>query len=125
MILSILPTYDGASAAEQDSLMKVKLKNYLGNQSSITLTSNGKYQLADGSTFMESGEEIQVKVESAELVVYKGSNEIGTYDTFSISPKESESLLYINNRSYHGSFNLQSKMGNMSARLIPYIWRNI
>ena len=104
LFLSILPTYDGASAAEQGSLMNVKLKNYLGNQSSITLTSNGEYQLADGRTFMESGEEIQVKVESGELVVYKGSDEIGTYDTFSISPKESESLLYINNRSYHGSF---------------------
>ena len=114
VIFSILPTYEvGAAAAEveQVPLMKVKLKNYLGNQSSITLKSNGKYQLADGSTFMESDEEIQVKVESGELIVYKGSDEVGTYDTFSISPVDSESLLYINGRSYHGSFQFTAENG--------------
>ena len=74
LFLSILPTY-GASAAEQGQgpLMNVKLKNYLGNQSSITLKSDGEYQLEDGSTFINKDEEIQVKVESEQLVVYKGS----------------------------------------------------
>lgn len=105
MVVSISPVYQtNAAAADQVTLMKVKLKNYLGNQTSIDLKSNGEYQLDNGTTFIESSDDIQVKVESGELVVYKGLSKIGSYDTFTISPKESESLLYINNRSYHGSF---------------------
>ncbi len=112
LFLSVLPTY-GASAAEQGQgpLMNVKLKNYLGNQSSITLTSDGEYQLENGSTFINKDEEVQVKVESEQLVVYKGSDEIGTYDTFSISPVDSKSLLYINGRSYHGAFQFTIESG--------------
>ena len=30
-------------------------------------------RLADGNTFMNKGEEVKVKVESGQLVVYKGS----------------------------------------------------
>ena len=37
LIFSIVPVKE-ASATEQNRLMKVKLKNYLGNPSSITLT---------------------------------------------------------------------------------------
>ena len=99
----MLPAY-GATAATQDSLMTVKLKNYLKDTTSITVTSNGTYQLDDGTAFIKSGEEIQVKVESGQLVVYKASKQMGEYDTFSISPVDSESLLYINSRSYQGSF---------------------
>ena len=37
--------------------------------------------------------------------------EVKTYDTFSISPVNSESLLYINNRSYHGTFQFTVESG--------------
>lgn len=106
MVVSILPPVYQANAAtaDQGTLMKVKLRNYLGDQTSITLKSNGEYQLDNGSAVMESGDELQVKVESGKLVVYKGSSKMGTYDTFSIAPKESQSLLYIENRAYHGTF---------------------
>lgn len=110
LLLSIFPAYE-ANAAEPGPQMKVKLKNYLGNQSSITLTSNGEYQLADGRIFIKNGEEIQVKVKSGKLVIFKGSNEIGTYDTFSIAPVDSASLLYLNNRAYHGSFQFTVESG--------------
>ena len=52
LLLSMLPAYE-ATAATQDSLMTVKLKNYLKDTTSITVTSNGTYQLDDGTTFIK------------------------------------------------------------------------
>lgn len=103
LIFSIVPVKE-ASATEQDRLMKVKLKNYLSNPLSITLTSNGTYLTADREIFLKKGEEVKIKVESGQLVVYNGLTRVKTYDTISISPVSPDSLLSINNRSYHGTF---------------------
>ncbi|MFJ7831462.1 SpoIID/LytB domain-containing protein [Peribacillus sp. NPDC097284] len=102
IIFSTFPAYE-AVAAEGSIEMKVKLRNYLGNQTSVTVTATGDYLTFDGELFIKSGEELTVKVEAGKLVVYKNTKKLETYSSFTATPVKEDSLLTINNRQYPGS----------------------
>ena len=57
--------------------MKVKLKNYLGNQTQLTLKAEGDYVTPDREVLLEDGIEYQLKLESSQLKLYQGSTLIG------------------------------------------------
>ncbi|MGE7121286.1 SpoIID/LytB domain-containing protein [Peribacillus sp. NPDC046944] len=102
IIFSTFPAYE-AVAAEGSTEMKVKLRNYLGNQTSVTVTATGDYLTSDGEPFIKSGEELTVKVETGRLVVYKNAKKMEAYSSFTATPVKEDSLLTINNRPYPGS----------------------
>lgn len=102
IIFSTFPAYE-AVAAEGSTEMKVKLRNYLGNQTSVTVTATGDYLTSDGELFIKSGEELTVKVEAGKLAVYKNTKKLETYVSFTATPVKEDSLFSINNRPYPGS----------------------
>ncbi|MDQ7861575.1 hypothetical protein RCO48_13020 [Peribacillus frigoritolerans] len=44
-----------ATAAEENSTMEVKLKNYLGNRTSAEITATGDYRTSGGEIFIKAG----------------------------------------------------------------------
>ena len=102
IIFTTFPAYE-AAAAEDSTEMKVKLKNYLGNQTAVTVTATGDYQLSDGKAFIKSGEKLTVKVESGKLAVYKNGKKVDTFVAFTATPVKEKSLFSINDRPYPGT----------------------
>ena len=102
IIFSTFPAYE-AAAAEGSTEMKVKLKNFLGNQTTVTISATGDYQTSDGEVFIQSGEELTVKVEDGKLAVYKNAKKLETFASFIATPIKEDSLFSINNRPYAGS----------------------
>ncbi|MFJ7848273.1 SpoIID/LytB domain-containing protein [Peribacillus sp. NPDC097224] len=110
ILFTAFPAHE-AAAAEKSTEMKVKLKNYLGNQTTVTIMATGDYQMPDGKDFIKSGEELTVKVESGKLAIYKLAKKIGTYDSFTVMPVNEASLLNVNNRPYPGSMEFMVEGG--------------
>jgi len=110
--LSIFPTF--ASAADSSEQVSVKLKNYLGNQTQISLAVKGKYRL-NNSVQLTEGKNYIVKVEnSTTLALYENGVKIGTYqNSFLISPLEYgvNNYAIINSRNYLGNiqFTIESQ----------------
>lgn len=102
IIFTTFPAYE-AAAAEESTAMKVKLKNYLGNQTTVTITATGDYRTTDGDDFIKAGEELTVKVESGKLAVYKNAKKMKTFDSFTVKPVDEDSLFHVNTRPYSGS----------------------
>ncbi|MEW5593839.1 SpoIID/LytB domain-containing protein [Peribacillus frigoritolerans] len=100
-----------ATAAEENSTMEVKLKNYLGNRTSAEITATGDYRTSGGEIFIKAGEKLTLKVESAKLAVYKGSKKKGSYASFKVIPVKPDSSLSINRRPYQGSFSFTAEDG--------------
>jgi len=110
--LCIFPTF--ASAADSSEQVSVKLKNYLGNKTEISLAIKGKY-LLNNSVEMTEGKNYTIKVEnSTTLALYENSVKIGTYqNSFLISPVEYgvNNFAIINSRYYLGNiqFTIESQ----------------
>ncbi|MDP9738414.1 UNVERIFIED_ORG: stage II sporulation protein D [Bacillus sp. B2I3] len=100
-----------ATAAEENSTMEVKLKNYLGNRTSAEITATGDYRTSRGELFIKAGENLTLKVESAKLAVYKGTKKKGSYASFKVIPVKPDSSLSINGRPYQGSFSFTAEDG--------------
>ncbi|MFP3508817.1 SpoIID/LytB domain-containing protein [Peribacillus sp. SIMBA_075] len=103
IIFSAFPSHE-ASATEESKTMEVKLKNYLGNQTSVKLTATGDYRTSGRETFIKEGEELTLKMESGKLGVYKDSKKMGSDASLKIIPVKQDALLSINGRPYTGSF---------------------
>ena len=103
IIFAIFPSLE-ANAAKENATMEVKLKNYLGNRTSVKITATGDYQTSGGEIFIKAGEEMKLNVESGELAVYKDSDKVGTWASLKITPVKGDALLSLNGRPYHGSF---------------------
>lgn len=100
-----------ATAAEENSTMEVKLKNYLGNRTSVKITATGDYRTSGGEIFIKAGGNLTLKVESAKLAVYKGSKKTGSYASFKVIPVKPDSSLSISGRPYQGSFSFTVEDG--------------
>ncbi|MDM5210205.1 SpoIID/LytB domain-containing protein [Peribacillus sp. NJ4] len=110
IIFSAFPSPE-ATATEENTTMEVKLKNYLGNQTSVKLTATGDYRTSGGEIFIKAGEDLTLKVESAKIAVYKGSKKAGAYASFKIIPVKPDASLSINGRPYPGSFSFTVEGG--------------
>ncbi|WP_168733974.1 SpoIID/LytB domain-containing protein [Metabacillus sediminilitoris] len=102
-ITFLLPT--GHIYAQQlEPIVKVKLLNYLGNKTEITLKPNGDYVTNDEKVVLKSGQSYLLKQVNGKLSLYKDGSLLNSYETFSAQPIQSRSQLSINNRLYLGSF---------------------
>ncbi|MDQ0881506.1 SpoIID/LytB domain-containing protein [Peribacillus sp. V2I11] len=110
IIFFAFPSHE-ATAAEENTTMEVKLKNYLGNRTSVKITANADYRTSGGEIIIKAGENLTLKVESAKLAVYKDSKKTGSYASFKVMPVKPDASLSINGRPYQGSFSFTAEDG--------------
>jgi stage II sporulation protein D len=105
LLLSIFAVTD-VSAASSD-IVKVKLKNYFGNQKDAALTIKGEYRVKeDNSVILKSNTQYYVRLQNGDLNLYQGGQKLKSFDSsFTIEPKEygQSNYLSINNRDYLGN----------------------
>ncbi|MED1471270.1 SpoIID/LytB domain-containing protein [Bacillus salipaludis] len=104
LLLSSLNCINIASA-EEVKLMTVKLKNYIGNQKTLTISVKGKYDIPDTDVSLVEGKTYKVQVENSALSLYENSTLISKFTSFTAVPKEygTNNVISINNRPYLGT----------------------
>ncbi|MDQ0974588.1 SpoIID/LytB domain protein [Neobacillus niacini] len=105
LLLGLLPMKMVAEASMVEPKLQVKLVNYLGNQTSISLRVSGSYSLDGTSTKLSSVKTYSVKAEQSKISLYDGSTKLITAEDVSITPENEKYTASINSREYHGSFN--------------------
>ncbi|UPK49067.1 SpoIID/LytB domain-containing protein [Bacillus sp. H8-1] len=90
-------------AAETEPTVSVKLKNYLGNQSSIKIKPSQSYTIADSKVTLQANTEYEVKVAGSKVKLLHNQEVLGEFDSFTAKPSTYESFLSINNRNYLGN----------------------
>lgn len=87
--------------------IKVKLRNYLGNQKSISLDIKGEYSvLGDSSIILTSNDSYFVKLEGGKLNLYRNNSKLKSFDgEFTIEPKQygENNRFSINDKPYLGT----------------------
>ncbi len=90
-------------AAETEPTVSVKLKNYLGNQSSIKIKPSQSYTIADSKVTLQANTEYEVKVAGSKVNLLHNQEVLGEFDSFTAKPSTYEAFLSINNRKYLGN----------------------
>lgn len=90
--------------ASSEPVMKVKLRNYLGNQTQIMLEPKGNFTSSDHKIMLKDGQEYKLQLENKKLVLYQGTSKIGYFDSLTVYHPSESGILYINHRPYSGSF---------------------
>lgn len=103
IIISLFP-FPFVQAQNSEPIVKVKLTNYLGNKTEVTLKPNGDYITNDSNVVLKAGETYLLKQENGKLSLYQNGSFIKSYETFSTQPIQPRTQLSINNRLYLGSF---------------------
>ncbi|MEM4998230.1 SpoIID/LytB domain-containing protein [Priestia megaterium] len=107
LILLITFSYSAAikpvQAAETEPTVSVKLKNYLGNQSSIKIKPSQSYTIADSKVTLQANTEYEVKVAGSKVKLLHNQEVLGEFDSFTAKPSTYEAFLSINNRNYLGN----------------------
>jgi peptidoglycan hydrolase-like amidase len=97
VFVGILPS---SKEAATEPLVQVKLRNYLGNQTSVTLKMAGSYYLNNS---IVSNKTYTVKVENGAISIYDGAVKIASASDVNITPVNSIDHAFINTREYAGS----------------------
>ncbi|NGY89356.1 hypothetical protein F6Y05_41345 [Bacillus megaterium] len=112
-------------AAETEPMVSVKLKNYLGNQSSIKIKPSQSYTIADSKVTLQANTEYEVKVAGSKVNLLHNQEVLGEFDSFTAKPSTYEAFLSINNRNYLGTYSLLMKAVNTSDPSIQFLWKII
>ncbi|GHH99014.1 SpoIID/LytB domain-containing protein [Neobacillus kokaensis] len=108
LLFSLLSPSASAEAAEP--IVKVKLVNYLGNKSSITIKPTGDYIVQESNTRLLNGKSYTIKYENQDqLTLLDGTSTIITTDQLHVIPLVETNFLSINDRPYLGSFQFVSE----------------
>ncbi len=90
--------------AETVPMLEVKLVNYLGNNSSITVVFNGEYTLSNGKKVSVGTETVMSIVNNALKLSTSKGQVLLENGTITATPLKTDSSLALNGRSYYGSF---------------------
>ena len=105
LILSLLPTFATITEASQlEPQVQVKLKNYLGNKTQITIEPSDTYTSSDEKLILQANTSYTIKLEDTKLNIYSGNKRLFSSDTITLEPISSENYLKIEGRPYKGSF---------------------
>ena len=113
-------TINPVQAAETEPTVSVKLKNYLGNQSSIKIKPSQSYMIADSKVTLQANTEYEVKVAGSKINLLHNQEVLGDFDSFTVKPSTYEAFLSINNRNYLGNVQFTNE-GNKYVRPINTI----
>lgn len=97
--------------AAEEPVIRVKLKNYLGNKSEITVIPDVTYTTNLANKKLEANQTYTLKVRGSNVVVLKGSNEVGKASQVEAKPMKGDGPLSINGRKYLGSFTFTIESG--------------
>ncbi|WP_394513476.1 SpoIID/LytB domain-containing protein [Priestia aryabhattai] len=103
LIVIYSATVAPVQAAETEPTVSVKLKNYLGNQSSIKIKPSQSYTIADSKVTLQANTEYEVKVVESKVNLLHNQEVLGEFDSFTAKPSTYEAFLSINNRKYLGN----------------------
>ncbi|MDN3019207.1 Ig-like domain-containing protein [Paenibacillus sp. BSR1-1] len=105
VFLGVVPSYKEAETIATEPQLQVKLRNFLGNPSSISLKIVGSYYLnEDPANLLTNDRSYTVRVEDGTLGLYDGTTKLASGSNLSITPVKSNDHAFINNREYAGSF---------------------
>lgn len=102
VMLIALNVVNKAEAAETEPLISVKLSNYLGNKSSITIQPSEIYRIKGTNLILSAKKDYEVKVTSSDIAIYKGTEKLGEFPSFEVTPSTYDATLSIQGRKYLG-----------------------
>ncbi|QCJ42681.1 SpoIID/LytB domain-containing protein [Bacillus sp. S3] len=103
LLFSLIPLKYG-HAQQSEPIVNVKLVNYLGNKTQLSLKPTGDYIINGSDLSLSSQNTYLLKTENGRLSLYKDNLLLNSFDTFSVTPVQAEGQLFINDRGYLGSF---------------------
>lgn len=92
------------SAEKIEPKIKVKLVNYLGYKTEITIKPTGDYTVDQTNVRLTTGKSYLVKYDNNKITILEGTTLLFTADTVNLIPLGETNYLSINNRTYLGSF---------------------
>ncbi|PMC34861.1 hypothetical protein CJ195_21685 [Bacillus sp. UMB0899] len=103
LFISIFPL-SITKASNIEPQVQVKLVNYIGNQSQLSLKIHGEFLIANQKLRLLDERTYVAKVENGEISLFDGSTKLATVDQLELSPVSYKNYLEVNNRPYLGSF---------------------
>jgi len=109
------PLYPQASS---NPILQVKLVNYIGNTTSITLKTTGEYELSNGKTINDGSTFIaEVKDDSLQFTAGADKKTLIKGDILTLHAKKASNTLALNGRSYYGDFQFIVEKSKISNKL--------
>ncbi|CAI8727780.1 stage II sporulation protein D [Priestia megaterium] len=102
IVLTPLAWFTAAEASETEPLVSVELRNYLGNKSSITIHPSALYRVKDENVTLQANRDYEVKIAGANVALYQGTEKLGEFPSFEVTPSTYDAKLTINSMSYLG-----------------------
>jgi stage II sporulation protein D len=95
-----------AKASEVPSI-SIKLKNYIGSQTELTVTVKGQYSIPGSNFSLVEGKTYIVKAENNALSLYENGTLLSSFPNLSVVPQTygTSNYILVNNHSYLGSMN--------------------
>jgi len=109
IVLTPLAWFSTAEAAGTEPLVSVKLENYLGNKSSITIHPSALYRVKDENLTLQANRDYQVKIAGENVALYQGTEKLGEFPSFEVTPSTYDAKLTINSMSYLGDMKFTSE----------------
>jgi len=94
----------GASADTIEPKLQIKLVNYIGNQTQLTIKPTGDYLVQGSNLRLTNGTSYVVKYDNNRIILLEGSTTLIQSDSVNLIPSLETNYLTINNRPYLGSF---------------------
>ena len=104
LLLLINVVIPSVSAEKLEPKVKVKLVNYLGNKTEVTIKPIGEYLIDQSIVRLTTGKSYLVKYNNNKITILDGTTPLFTSDTVKLLPLNETNYLAINNRNYLGSF---------------------
>ncbi|WP_368896502.1 SpoIID/LytB domain-containing protein, partial [Priestia megaterium] len=117
IVLTPLAWFSTAEAAGTEPLVSVKLENYLGNKSSISIHPSALYRVKDENVTLQANRDYEVKIAGANVALYQGAEKLGEFPSFEVTPSTYDAKLTINSMSYLGDMKFTNE-GNKYVRPI-------
>lgn len=102
LILPFIPSLPAKAAGEP--VLQVKLRNYLGNTKEIKLYPEAEYSTSLAGVKLQANQSYTLKISGTNIVIMKGTSEVGKAAELEVKPAASDGPLSINSRPYLGSF---------------------
>ncbi|MBY0097123.1 SpoIID/LytB domain-containing protein [Mesobacillus maritimus] len=102
LILPVLSTLPVQASGEP--VLRVSLRNYLGNVKEITLYPEVDYSTNLGDTKLLAKQSYKLIIKNGTIVVLNGTEELGKTTSLEVKPLEGNGPISINNRPYLGTF---------------------
>ncbi len=104
LLLLINVLIPSVSAEKLEPKIKVKLVNYFGNKTEVTIKPTGEYLIDQSIVRLTTGKSYLVKYNKNKITILDGTTPLFTSDTVKLLPLKETNYLAINNRNYLGSF---------------------